>query len=93
MSKSERIKMVKCMEYIACQVNDEEVQAAWLYNGVADGDIKYGDLTDEDPDGEVEWYTTDEHFADLMGCFLRMMSRARKSGGLFCDGVVDSLDN
>lgn len=36
--------MVKAMEYIARQINDEEVLMPWLQLGVADGDIYYGDL-------------------------------------------------
>lgn len=85
MRKAERIKMVKAMEFIARQINDEDVFEGWLISGVADGDIEYGDL---DSDGEnLDWYIEDEHFEELMECFLRRMSRANKSGGLYCDGV------
>ena len=41
----DRVKMVKAMEYIARQVNDERVFDYWLSLGVADGDIEYGDLS------------------------------------------------
>ena len=87
MNKIERVKMVKAMEYIARQVNDEDVFMSWLSVGVADGDIAYGDM---DPvDENAEWYIEkDERFADLMDVFLRIMSRAYKSGGLYCDSVV-----
>lgn len=34
-------------------------------------------------------YIEDESFADLMRTFLYVMSRARRSGGLYCDKVVD----
>ena len=37
----ERIKMIKAMEYIARQINDEDVLGRWLVCGVADGDIDY----------------------------------------------------
>lgn len=88
----ERLRMVKAMEYITRQINDEEVFMGWLYSGVADGDIKYGDLSDDD-DGTLEYYIEDDKtFADLMACFLRRMARAKKSGGLYCDGVVDSSE-
>ena len=60
MNKHERIKMVKAMEYITRQINDEDIFEAWLVDGVADGDIDYGDLTAED-DGDIEYYTEDEH--------------------------------
>ena len=89
MNVSERIKMVKAMEFITRQINDEDVCEIWLISGVADGDIEYGDLTvkagDED---EFGTYIDDEDFADLMQTFLRVMREAYKSGGLYCDGVV-----
>lgn len=87
----ERIKMVKAMEYIARQVNDEDVFEGWLMAGVADGDIKYGDLEvpENIEDDEAFWYAGDpDTFAELMGCFLRIMARAKKSGGLYCGNVV-----
>lgn len=87
MNKIERVKMVKAMEFIARQVNDENVFMSWLSVGVADGDIAYGDMNPVDED--VEWYAEeDERFADLMDTFLYIMSRAYKSGGLYCDNVV-----
>ena len=85
---SERVKMVKAMEFIARQINDEDVFEGWLINGVADGDIEYGDLDDDDEYGTLDYYIDDDAFADLMGCFLRRMARAAKSGGLYCDDVV-----
>lgn len=44
MNKIERIKCVKAMEFLARQINDEEVFEEWLMDGVADGDIDVGDL-------------------------------------------------
>ena len=79
----ERTKMIRAMEYIARTVNDEEVFEGWLMCGVADGDID-NDTTDED----LEYYAEDANFADLMETFLRLMSRAKRSGGLYCDGIV-----
>lgn len=91
MNKIERVKMVKAMEFIARQVNDENVFMSWLSVGVADGDIAYGDMNPVDED--VEWYAEeDERFADLMDVFLRIMSRAYKSGGLYCDNVVSKKE-
>ena len=84
--EKERAKMVKAMEYICRQINDEDIFMGWLMSGVADGDIEYGDL---DPNDEnMEYYIEDDTFAELMGCFLRRMSRAEKSGGLYCGNVV-----
>lgn len=89
MDSSERIKLIKAMEFIARQVNDEEVFEGWLINGVADGDIEYGDLqVREDDKGILDYYIEDEEFAEMMALFLRVMSRAKKSGGLYCDNVV-----
>ena len=87
MNKNERIKMIKAMEYIARQINDEDVFAGWLVSGVADGDIDYADLSEED-DGTVSYYTDDERFAELMQTFLWCMKEAYKDGGLYCGNVV-----
>ena len=83
--KRERKKMVLAMEYIARQVNDEEVFERWLIYGVADGDIPYGsfDLNDVD-----DYYTERENFRELMDTFLLVMRDAKVSGGLFCGSVV-----
>ena len=90
MKIEERIKMVKAMEFIARQINDEDVFYSWLSVGVADGDIEYGDLqvTEDDADNLEYYYSDDKEFADLMETFLRIMAKARKSGGLYCDNVV-----
>ena len=89
MNKVERIKMVKAMEYIARQVNDEQVFEPWLIDGVADGDIEYGDLESGADDSALD-YCDDETFADLMDTFLYVMKRANK-GGLYCDGIISKL--
>lgn len=89
MDKIERVKMVKAMEFIARQINDEGVFDGWLSNGVADGDIEYGDLIATEEDAEnLEYYIRDEDFPELMACFLRRMEGAKRSGGLYCDGKV-----
>ena len=89
MHVSERIKMVKAMEFIARQINDEGVFESVLIDGVADGDIKYGDLEVRDEDREeLGVYIEDESFADLMHTFLYVMKKAIRSGGLCCDDVV-----
>lgn len=84
MNRMERNKLVCAMEYIARQINDEEVLEGWLVSGVADGDIAYGDMTADCED----YYNDDECFADLMDTFLWVMEKAYKSGGLYCDGIV-----
>ena len=93
MNKIERIKMIKAMEFIARQINDENVFETWLVCGVADGDIDIGDLeVKPDDDETLDYYMEDVHFADLMDTFLRVMTRAKKSGGLYCDGKVNKKE-
>lgn len=86
----ERVKMVKAMEYVCRQINDATVFEGWLMSGVADSDIEYGDFsTDNLNEDEATYYAEDpDTFAELMGCFLRRMVQAKKSGGLYCGGVV-----
>lgn len=87
MQLSIRAKMVRAMEFIARQVNDEEVFESWLMYGVADGDID-GEETDED----LSYYCEDKNFADLMEQFLDLMKIAKKSGGLYCDRVISKYE-
>ena len=90
MDKVERIKMVKAMEFIARNLNDEEIfMDEWLLDGVADGDIEYGDLSVNSEDFDnLDYYIADENFSTLMGLFCDMIAKATRSGGLYCDGVV-----
>ena len=88
MNKYERLMMVKAMEYIARQVNDESVFDSWLWAGVADGDIEYGDFDgSQESMEELSYYLDDKNFGELMTKFITLMVRARQSGGLYCDGV------
>lgn len=79
----ERIEVLRAMELLARSVNDESDLMGWLMCGVADGDIDE-DTTDDEL---VDYVEDDDSFAEIMGCFLRTMSRA-KDGGLYVDGVV-----
>lgn len=91
MNKMERIKAVKAMEFLARQLNDEEIFEKWLCGGVADADIEYGDLTVTCEDALsdfYDFYIEDKYFSELMDLFLRLMKAAAKSGGLYIDGVV-----
>lgn len=84
MNAVERKKMVLAMEFIVRQINDEEVFANWLALGIADGDLEYGEWdVDKVPDYYIEDYT----FRDLMDCFLIRVAGAKRSGGLYCDGI------
>lgn len=83
--KIHRAKMVLAMEYIARQINDEMIFERWLMCGVADGDIEYGSL---DVENVEDYYIEDDNFKELMTDFLRLMTDAWKSGGLYCGGIV-----
>ena len=83
MNIHKRIEFVKAMEMLARAINDESVFETWLNIGVADGDITGNSEADD-----IEYYTDDETFADLMDTFLLIMENARKSGGLYFDGIV-----
>ena len=87
----ERMMAVKAMEFMARQVNDGEVFDIWLMGGVADEEIEYGDFTIHsgvETDPAYEYASDPDTFSYLMGCFLRTMSAAHKSGGLYCGGIV-----
>lgn len=86
-SKNDRKKMILAMEYIARQINDETVFDGWLMNGVPDGDIPYG-CFDIAQIADDDWLLEDDHFQELMECFLRRMIAAGQSGGLYCDNIV-----
>lgn len=87
MKIEERKKMILAMEFIARQINDENVLDGWLMNGVPDGDIEYGNF-DTAQIWDEDYMLSDNGFKDLMSCFLRRMSSAYRSGGLYCDGIV-----
>lgn len=92
-NKIERMKMVKAMEFIARQVNNEELFNVWLMDGVPDGDIEYGDLDVKDIEGYycggIGWEQdeADKHFSELMDTFMWVMKEAWKDGGLYCGEV------
>ena len=86
MNLKKRTEVVRAMETLARCVNDEEIFESWLMCGVADGDI-----TSETTDEDLEYYCEDDNFSELMGLFLRLMTRARKSGGLYEDGVASEI--
>lgn len=86
MNRIEREKMVRAMEMIIRNVNDEELLESWLMVGVADGDIPYGQLElSEDFD---EGYIDNTNFKNLMSVFLKTMHYAWEDGGLYCDRIV-----
>jgi hypothetical protein len=83
MNTNKRIELVKAMEMLARAVNDERNILTWFTIGVADGDITENSVADD-----IEYYTDDETFAELMDTFLYVMENARRSGGLYFDGIL-----
>ena len=92
MNFSERMKMVKAMEYIARCINNEDIFFDWWATlGVADGDIPPGELEMKSDDVDLGYYVEDDKtFSELMGTFLTCMKFAYNDGGVFCDGVVST---
>lgn len=79
---NERKQMVLAMERLVRSVNDEDYIMPWLSCGIPDGDIeKY---TEDEVD---DYFIEDEHFAELMGLFLKIMAKAKANGGLYACGV------
>lgn len=85
MDNTARKKVVLAMELLARCINDEDIFMGWLSCGVADGDIPgYStDVADVD-----DYYIEDDNFKDLMTLFLKKMSSAYRSGGLYVDSIV-----
>lgn len=81
----DRAKAILAMEFLARQINNEDVFMNWLLGGVADEDIPYGSLDINDVD---EWYIEPDNFADLVLCFMRQMKKAYEHGGLYCGKVL-----
>lgn len=89
MKKEVRASVVRAMDTLVNCINDEDIIMAWLSCGVADGDI-----TKETTDEDLEcYYEDDEDYRQLMGLFLRLMNRARQSGGLYSDRVTTKEGN
>lgn len=86
MDRTDRVKMVKSMEFICRQLNNEDLfYDNWATYGVADGDIEYGDLSVDNED--ADFYIDDDTLSELMDEFMGVMSKALRNGGLYCDGV------
>ena len=86
MNIHERAETVRAMERLIRGINDEELILHWLTCGVADGEID-GTETDDD----LDYWTEDENFAELMELFMKLMKWALLDGGLYIDGVL-SMD-
>jgi len=77
MNRTERIAALKAMALLARAANDETAIDYWLTYGIADGD--------EDSDDDLEYYTEDEQFKDIIEAFLETM---RQSEGIYIDNIL-----
>ena len=77
MNITERIAALKAMALLARAANDETAIDYWLTYGIADGD--------EDSDEELEYYTENEQFKDIIEAFLETM---RQSEGIYIDNIL-----
>lgn len=84
-TEQQRKQMVLAMEYICRHVNNEAIFDLWLSNGVADGDIAYGET---DIQYVPEDYVDNTMFSQIMHTFLSCMKLACDDGGLYCGGQV-----
>lgn len=89
---SERVKMIKAMEFLVRHINYEPIYDPWLLLGVPDGTVEFGDLSVSSGDEfTFDTLLRDDDFTDLMDTFLFCMSKAYKCGGLVCDDVCSKL--
>lgn len=92
MDKKERIQMLKAMEIIMRNLNDEELIMTWLSDGIPDG-------TPLDDDEAFEDFIDNVTFADIMDTFVHIMMQAcpknnvarERRGVLYCDGVISEM--
>lgn len=80
----ERIDMIRAMEIVCKNINDEEIMMRWRIDGVADGDIK-----DTTKDVDLKYYAKDDVFGGLLTTFAEIMKEVCKDGihgAFYCDG-------
>ena len=77
MNRTERIAALKAMALLARAANDETAIDYWLTYGIADGD--------EGSDDDLEYYTENDSFKDIIEAFLETM---RQSEGIYIDNIL-----
>ena len=82
MNKSLRKKTVLAMELLVRQVNNADLIEPWLMCGVPDGDIQRYEEDEVD-----ETLIEKENYAEIMGLFLKIMTKANKHG-LYSDYIL-----
>ena len=80
----ERVSVIRAMDTVVHNLNDEEYVAWWLEDGVPDGEIN-----EETADEELYWLVDDdESFADIMSTFIKIMKRQSVNGAMWVDNVL-----
>lgn len=80
----ERVSIIRAMDTIVRNLNDERDILWWLDSGVPDGEIN-AKTTDE----ELYWLVDDdESFADIMSTFVKIMRRQPINGAMWVDNVL-----
>ena len=83
-----RYILIKAMEIIVRNVNDESYLMNWLQDGIADGDIDYNSFgVSKNEISNLEYYDNDTEFRNLMNLFLDIITKVKKNGGLYNSGV------
>ena len=66
----DRYNLIKAMEIVIRNINDESIIERWLVNGVADGDLDSTTLgLSADEIDNLEYYDDNDNFKDLMNLF------------------------
>lgn len=78
MTKSEkhRVEILKAMDLLVRDINDENIHISWLMNGLPDG------LAQQDDEAFMD-FLDDETMEDIGNCFIRCIKRAEKDGFYF----------
>lgn len=85
-NEQERYAIIRAMDMLARQTNNEAALEMWFSQGISDGDIDT-----ETPDEMLNDYIDDDKFRDVLDTFLCVMSESYKQGGLSVDGVKSEL--
>ena len=83
-SKIARKSLVLSMDRIIRSINCEIYIEQWLMSGVPDGEF-YNDSTIDDVD---DFYIQDDEFKVLMDVFSKLVDKAIRNGGFYCDGIT-----
>lgn len=85
----DRYNLIKAMEIVIRNLNNEDQIDRWLMNGIADGDLDSTTLELSQSEIEnLEYYDDNDNFKFLMKLFTKIISAANKDGGLYNTGVV-----